>query len=138
VLIMALATFVFPFLALFLQSKGYSVAQTGLVVSLFGLGSIPAGPLAGWLADRVGRRPTLIASLLSAAAFTALLPSLSTLPGVAAVVFVLGLAVHAYWAPANALVADILPKERYADAFGLMYWERNIGVAVSFALGGAL
>lgn len=138
VLLMALATFVFPFLTLFLTARGYSVERAGVVVSLFGLGSIPAGPLAGSLADRIGRRPTLIGALLASAACTAALPFLPT-PGLVAVgALVLGVAVHAYFPAANAIVADVVPPERCGDAYGLMYWERNAGVAISFALGGAL
>jgi len=138
VLLMALATFVFPFLTLFLTSRGYSVERAGLVVSLFGAGSIPAGPLAGWLADRVGRRPTLVGALLASAACTASLPYLPTPALVAAGALVLGVAIHAYFPAANAIVADVVPPDRLGDAYGLMYWERNAGVAVSFALGGAL
>jgi predicted MFS family arabinose efflux permease len=51
---------------------------------------------------------------------------------------VLGVAVHAYHPAASAVVADVVPPDRYADAYGLMYWERNAGIAISFALGGAL
>jgi MFS family permease len=138
VLLMSLATFVFPFLALFLRARGYSVEHTGLLVALFGAGSIPAGPVSGWLADRVGRRPTLIGALLLAAALTALLPFLETPLVVAAGTLALGLAVHAYFPAANAVVADVVRPDRYADAYGLMYWERNLGVAGSFALGGQL
>jgi MFS family permease len=138
VLVMALATFVFPFLALFLRSRGYADEKIGLLVSLYGAGSIPAGPLAGWLADRVGRRVTLLGSLLCAASLTAALPLLATPALVGVGTFALGLAVHAYYPAANAIVADVVQPDRYNDAFGLMYWERNLGIAISFALGGAL
>src|SRR5919204_318729 len=44
-LVNALATFVFPFLALFLTSRGISVARAGLVVALYGGGNgAGAGP----------------------------------------------------------------------------------------------
>ncbi len=138
VLVMSLATFVFPFLALFLASRGFSPTQIGLVAALFGAGSIPAAPIAGWLADHLGRRPTLVGSLAVAAALTALLPALSSPWPIAAVALALGAALHAYFPVANAVVADVVPPDRYADAYGLMYWERNAGIAVSFALGGAL
>ncbi|MFO0582873.1 MAG: MFS transporter [Anaeromyxobacter sp.] len=136
--LMALATFVFPFLALFLTARGYSVEQAGILVSLFGAGSIPAGPIAGTLADRVGRRPTLVGALVAGAACTAALPFLEHPAVVAAGVLVLGVAIHAYFPAANAIVADVVPQDRLGDAYGLMYWERNAGVAISFALGGAL
>ncbi|MFT3914117.1 MAG: MFS transporter [Anaeromyxobacteraceae bacterium] len=138
VALMALATFVFPFLALFLTARGYSVEEAGLLVSLFGAGSIPAGPIAGTLADRLGRRPTLVGALVAGAACTAALPFLEHPAVVAAGVLVLGVAIHAYFPAANAIVADVVPRERLGDAYGLMYWERNAGIAISFALGGAL
>lgn len=136
--VMALATFVFPFLALFLGSRGFSPAATGLVAALFGAGSLPAGILAGQAADRLGRRPTLVGSLAAAAALTALLPALASPAALALAVLLLGVAVHAWWPAMNAMVADLLPPSRYADAYGLLYWERNAGIAFSFAVGGAL
>jgi MFS family permease len=69
----ALATFVFPFLALYLRARGFSVAQAGLVAGLFGAGSVVSGPRAGWSADRLGRRPTILLALLASATLTALL-----------------------------------------------------------------
>ena len=134
----ALATFVFPFLALYLRSRGLAPGAIGLVTALFGAGSLPAGPLAGNLADRLGRRPTLLGALLGSAALTALLPLFASPVALALDVLALGLAVHAYFPAMNAAVADLLPPERYADAYGLLYWERNAGLALSFVAGGAL
>jgi predicted MFS family arabinose efflux permease len=134
----ALATFVFPFLALFLGSRGFAPTRIGLMAALFGAGSLPAGPVAGSLADRFGRRPTLLAALVSAAALTALLAVLASPVAVALDVLLLGVAVHAYFSPMNAAVADLLPPERYAEAYGLLYWVRNLGIAFSFAVGGSL
>jgi len=136
--VMAAATFVFPFLALFLRSRGYSVTETGFLVALFGSGSIAAGPIAGWCADRAGRRPTLVAALAGASLLTATLPTFTSTWWTAAVTLALGMTVHAYWPAANAVIADVVPRERYADAYGLMYWARNAGIAFSFAVGGML
>lgn len=138
VFVMSLATFVFPFLALFLGTRGFSPSQVGLIAGLFGAGSIPAGPIAGHFADCMGRRPTLLVALASAAVFTALLPTFRSPWLIALGTLALGVAIHAYFPAANAVVADVVHKERYPDAFGRMYWARNIGVAVSFAAGGAL
>src|SRR5437763_14785026 len=60
-LLSALATFVFPFLALFLTARGMSPSTTGLVASFFSGGMIFAGPAGGAVADRIGRKaPVLI------------------------------------------------------------------------------
>jgi MFS family permease len=53
-------------------------------------------------------------------------------------VLALGIANHLYWPAANAVVADVLPPSRYEDAYGLLYWQRNAGMAVSFGAGGVL
>src|SRR5947209_19687645 len=59
-LLSSLGTFVFPFLALYLSSRGIDARETGLVVSLLGVGAVLAGPIGGQLADRVGRKPALL------------------------------------------------------------------------------
>src|SRR6478672_2445135 len=73
-LVNRMATFVVPFMALYLtQQRHLSVAWAGLVVSLFGAGGIGASLVGGMLADRIGRRPTMMFSLTASGLGTALL-----------------------------------------------------------------
>ena len=73
-LVNRLAGFVVPFLSLYLtQERGLPVEQATLIVSLHGAGSVVAGPVGGALADRVGRRTTLVAALWLGAAAMVLL-----------------------------------------------------------------
>jgi len=67
-LLSSLGTFVFPFLALYLSSRGVDARLTGLVVSLLGVGAVLAGPIGGQIADRVGRKPALLIALVFSAA----------------------------------------------------------------------
>jgi hypothetical protein len=61
--------FVLIFLAIYLtDARGLSPAQAGTVVAAYGLGAIGAGPIGGALADVIGRRPTLVASLIGGGA----------------------------------------------------------------------
>jgi MFS family permease len=138
VLVSALATFVFPFLALFLTARGFSPARAGMVASLFGAGMLVSGPIAGALADRFGRRPTMLFSLLGAAGSAGVLAFLSSLPAIAAVVFLFGLASQAVKVPSQATVADIVPLELRPRAFGLLYWANNAGTGASLLAGGLL
>lgn len=134
----ALATFVFPFLAIFLTARGLPPASAGLVVSLFGVGTLVAGPLAGALADRVGRRPTILAALLGSAASAVWLAFLSSPPAIAAAVLTFGVTSGSMHAPFMATVADVVPPEHRARAYGLAYWGNNVGVGVSLLGGGLL
>jgi MFS family permease len=134
----ALATFVFPFLALFLVARGFSPSRAGLVVALYGGGSVLAGPVAGSLADRVGRRPTLLASLVAGAALTALLAAAEAPAAIACGALALGLVTNAFRPAAQAIVADVVAPERRGQEFGLLYWASNLGMALALVLGGTL
>jgi len=59
-----LASFVLPFLSIYLvRDRGFLPAQAGRVLALYGVGVTVAGPLGGFLADRAGRRITMVLAL---------------------------------------------------------------------------
>src|SRR5450755_2041863 len=61
-LVNRLGSFVVPFLALYLtRVRGLSIGAAGVIVALWGAGSLASGPIGGILTDRVGRRSTLLA-----------------------------------------------------------------------------
>ena len=130
---------VLPFLALYLTGqRGFSVAQATLAVSLYGAGSFAGGFAGGWLSDRVGRRPVLLASLAGAAVPVALLPAAPTYAAVASCAFAFGLLAEMYRPAVSAAVADMLPDERQPQAYAIVYWAINLGAAVGPALGGLI
>src|SRR5947209_16654165 len=60
-------TFVLPFLAIYLTGLGYTMAQAGLAIGGYGIGTLAASLLGGYLADRLGRRKTIVLSMFSGA-----------------------------------------------------------------------
>jgi MFS family permease len=90
------------------------------------------------LADALGRRRTLLASLLLEAGTAALLAFLRAPLAIAAAVLVFGAAAAASRPPLRAVVADVVPEDRQARAFGWLYWADNAGVSVSMLAGGVL
>lgn len=134
----SLANFVFPFLAVYLTARGFPPAQAGIIVSLFGAGILVAGPVAGALADRVGRRPTLLAALLGAAASAGALALVSSPAAIGPLVFLFGFSAASGRAPVQATIGDVVPLASRQRAFGLAYWAENIGIGVSLLAGGAL
>src|SRR3954452_5861100 len=56
------------FLVLYLTTRGLPPAQIGLVLAAHGIGSLASQPIGGLLADRVGRRFTLLTGLLATSA----------------------------------------------------------------------
>src|SRR5258707_12615079 len=138
-LVNRLGGFVMPLLALYLTGpRGLSVEQVGLVVSLFGAGALCAGPLGGFLADHLGRRPTLILALVLGALAMLHLAFARAPLHIAAAAFLLGLFGELYRPAVSAAIADLVPSQDRPRAYGLLYWAVNIGFAVGSALGGAM
>lgn len=139
VLVNRAASFVAAFLALFLvQERGFDVAAAGRVVALYGVGGIAGAVVGGAVADRIGRRFTMLSSLaLSAAAVGSLALARGTF-GIAALTLLAGFAGQTYAPALNAAVADVVPLPDRRRAFGLVYWAANVGYGVGFAVAGAV
>ena len=138
-LINRLGGFVMPLLALYLSGpRGLAIQQVGLVISLFGAGTLCAGPIGGFLADRVGRRRTLVFALVSGALAMLHLAFARAPLHIAAAAFLLGLFGDLYRPAVSAAIADLVPAQDRRRAYGFLYWAVNLGFAVGSALGGAL
>lgn len=99
-----------------------STQQTGFFVSLLALGSVVGPVLAGRLADRVGRKQVVIASLLTAAVATAGLVAAGR--GFAAMLVALllmGIAVYNESPLTQAMVADVSPPHEREGAFSVYF-----------------
>jgi MFS family permease len=132
-----LGGFVIPFLSLYLTSqRGIPIAEAGLIVSLFGAGSFAAQLLGGELADRLGRRPVLLLSLLITPPVTVALGLARQLPLIAGLTLVLGFFTDLYRPAVNAAVADLVPPAARTRAFGTLYWAINLGAALAPILAG--
>src|SRR5438552_19194577 len=101
-------TFVIPFLVLYLTRTGYSIAQAGIAVGAYGGGHVMASMLGGHLADRIGRRNTIILSMFaSAAAMMALSQARSFVP-ILILACLAGTAAEMYRPASNALIVDLV------------------------------
>ncbi|WP_405855999.1 MFS transporter [Streptomyces sp. NBC_00090] len=130
--------FVLTFLSLYLtQELGHSAWFAGLVVALHGLGGVAGSPLGGTLADRWGRRPTMVTMHLAAAACAAALAVVTSPWAIATVVLLMGVAMQAVRPSINATIADIVPAHDVRRAYALNYWALNLGFAIASIGGGA-
>ncbi|MEW2085245.1 MFS transporter [Streptomyces sp. NPDC005283] len=133
-LVNRLGAFVATFMALYLTlERGYSPSYAGLVASLHGLGGVVSSLGAGVMADRLGRRPTMLIAQSSTAASVALLGFVQHPVAIAAVAFLVGMASNASRPAVQAMMADIVRPEDRVRAFSLNYWAINLGFAVSSA-----
>ncbi|MFI2633897.1 MDR family MFS transporter [Streptomyces collinus] len=131
-LVNRLGAFVATFMALYLTlDRGYSATYAGLVAALHGLGGVLSSLGGGVMADRLGRRPTLLIAQASTAVAVALLGFVHDPVAIAGVAFLVGMASNASRPAVQAMMADIVRPEDRIRAFSLNYWAINLGFAVS-------
>lgn len=136
-LVNRLGAFVATFMALYLTlDRGYSASYAGLVAALHGLGGVVSSLGAGVMADRLGRRPTLLIAQSSTAVSVAVLGFMQHPIAIAAVAFVVGMASNASRPAVQAMMADIVRPEDRVRAFSLNFWAINLGFAISSAAAG--
>ncbi|GLH99838.1 MFS transporter [Phytohabitans aurantiacus] len=126
------------FLVLYLtQERDLSPATAGAVVAAVGVGDIGSQLLGGWLADRIGRRHTMLVGFLGTAIALIALGSAETMPGICAAAVGVGLMAELFRPVGSAVVAD-LPAQERVRAFGLLFWAANLGFTVSTVAAGVL
>ncbi len=132
-----------PFLSLYLyQERGVSMTMVGTIVLISGLCSAVTQIFGGVITDRVGRRPLLIGAALTAAVLFIVMAFLIAARAPIwsiAVAYATGQSAMVVTRPANqAMVVDISPKKRLAEAYGILRVGMNLGWAIGPAMGGHL
>lgn len=132
-------TFVVTFLALYLTSERHlSTADAGVIASLWGAGALVGSPLGGVLADRIGRKATLMIGYVAVALALFSLSRVSDFAAIGALTFVVGVTSAVHRPACSAALADLVDDHDRARVFALFYWVVNLAFSVSPVLGSAL
>jgi MFS family permease len=130
---------VFFLLSLYLtRERGLRPELAGLIISLYAAGGLVGGPVGGALADRLGRRATLLVGTACAGTFMLALGFARSTFAIAAIAPFVGFFSNGCAPALQAAVADVVPSEDRSRAYGLLYWAINLGFAVASVVGGAL
>ena len=123
-----LGAFSLAFLTVLLsRSFGASLAVAGAVSAGFGLATIPSRLLGGRLADRIGRRRTILLGLVGCAAAQLGIATAPDLAVAAVCAMLLGLAFELYEPPSQAMIADAVPAGERASAYALLTTALAVG-----------
>jgi predicted MFS family arabinose efflux permease len=138
-LINRMGTMAVPFLVLYLtKDVGFTAEHAGLMLSLYGAGSLVASPFVGKLADRIGPVRVMKASLLASAAFMFAYPFARSTASVIAVTVLMAMATEAFRPASLSVLTDIAPPELRKAAFAVNRLAINLGMSVGPAVGGYL
>lgn len=116
-----LGAFTLPFLAVVLTLElGASVAQSGLILALFGFLTIPSRILGGQLADRLGSKRTIIGGLCGCAVAQLWIAGSQSLWSAVLAVALLGMVFEIYEPPSQAIIADVTDPADRPAAYSLL------------------
>lgn len=131
--------FVAPILTFYLtRHRGLSLGEAGSIIALFGAGTVVASLVGGALADRLGRKITMVGSLFGGACAMLWVSASSSLWTLGASVLVLGFVGDLYRPAVHAFVADVVPPEHRQRAYGFLYWAINLGFSIAPVAAGAV
>ena len=129
----------YPFFALYITQRfGVDMIQVGLLFAVFSAGNIIGSMVGGALADKYGRRVMIIIGLIVSgigSIFMGLVDDLNVFFILAAS---LGLVGNIGGPARQAMVVDLLPKEKQAEGFGIMRIFMNLAATAGPILGGFL
>ncbi|MFD0885095.1 MDR family MFS transporter [Streptosporangium algeriense] len=136
-LVNRIGSFVLLFLTIFLvRERGLTDVQAGLIIGLWGAGGAVGAMMGGILADRWGRRPTLLVSQLCSALLIIALGLSRGFWLTCACALALGLFAEAARPAFSAMMIEVVPEKDRVRAFSLNFWAHNLGFACSAVLAG--
>jgi MFS family permease len=137
-LFLASSSFVFPYLGLYLRENlGISLTLVGVAQGVSSFAGMSFQILGGFWADRRGRRGVMLLALAaSAVLFGALVVAHAVWLAVSLVIAQGALGWPMFLTASNAMVADLVPQDRTAEAYGLLRVAMNAGVIAGPAIAG--
>lgn len=132
-------TMALPFLILYLtQRAGLAPERAGLLLAVYGSGSLVSAPVSGWLSDRVGPKRMMELSLLFAGLLLLLYPFADGFAALVALTLCWSIAADALPPASLALMSALVPAEQRKAAFALNRLAVNLGMSIGPAAGGLL
>jgi len=143
--VLVLATFIdrlgafllFPFFAIYITNRfGVDLIQVGFLFSVFSAGNIIGGIIGGALADIYGRRAMILIGLIASGVSSILMGLVDDLNIFYILAAFMGLLGNFGGPARQAMVADLLPKEKQSEGFGILRVAVNLSATVGPILGG--
>jgi len=138
-LVNKLGTFIVPYLALvLLRDFRMDERHAASLIFAYGAGSFVSILAGGVLTDRLGRRRTLLLSLIGSGALAVLMGLVPEPRLFAPLLVAFGFVADLYRPAASAMISDLLPSRERASGFAGLRMAVNIGWASGTALGGLI
>jgi MFS family permease len=131
------SSMVWPFLTIYLRQRlDVPLTTIALLLTANALAGLASTSIAGPAVDRFGRKGAMVLSLGVGCLFMLALGRVDTLAGAVALMVFKGMTDPLYRVGSDAMVADLIPPAKRADAYALLRMIANLGVAIGPSIGG--
>jgi MFS family permease len=138
-LVNRMGTMAIPFLVLYLtRDVGLTAVHAGLMLGLYGAGSLVVSPFLGRMADRVGHVRMMKASLASSGLVMMAYPFARTTGSLVVVTLLLAVTAEAFRPASLSVLTDLVPPDQRKAAFAVNRLAINLGMSIGPAVGGYL
>ncbi|SEI97775.1 Predicted arabinose efflux permease, MFS family [Dyadobacter sp. SG02] len=128
-----------PFMSMYItQSLHRSIEDAGLIITLFGVGSVLGAMAGGYLTDKLGFQPVQIGSLVLSGIFFVLFSFVTDFAMLCALIVVLSFFVEAFKPANQTAIAAYSSPERLIRSYALNRLATNIGFGFGTGVGGLL
>ena len=130
---------IWPFLLLYASQRlELPMAAVATLLTINAAAGVASSFLAGPIIDRFGRKWMMVGGLALHSVTYLMLSRADTLLEFAGLMALSGAVAPLYMVGADAMLADLVPKEHRTDAYALMRLSANAGIAIGPAVGGVL
>lgn len=132
-------SFILPFLTIVLRRE-YQLTEreVGLLLLAYGGGSLVSVLVGGALTDRLGRRFTLLLSLVGSGTLALALGFAGSIRTFVPLLVLFGFLADLYRPASSSIIGDVLPSSQRASGFAGLRLAINLGFAFGMSLGGLL
>jgi MFS family permease len=133
------ASMIWPFLMLYVSyTLHVPLTTVGGLATLNAVVGLVAVFIGGPITDRLGRKWVMVFSLIANGLAFAAMSQAHSLAAFAILMSITGAFNPLYRVSSDAMMADLVPPEKRADAYALLRMSNNVGVAIGPAVGGIL
>ncbi|HEY1620894.1 MAG TPA: MFS transporter [Streptosporangiaceae bacterium] len=130
-----MAGFLQIFIVLYLTARGFPPAAAAGALTAYGAGNIAGLVAGGWLADRLGVRRAIMASMAASAVLLLSILELTAYPAIVLAVGTVGAVTQVYRPAAAELLSVVTPPDRQTMIFSMQQLALNIGATTAPLLG---
>ena len=130
---------VLPFMSMYItQSLHRTIADAGLIVTLYGIGSVLGAMAGGYLTDKIGFRPVQIVSFIISGLLFLLFGQIDDFTGLCLLTIVLSFFVEAFRPANSTAIASYSSPQNLTRSYSLNRLAQNVGFGFGTSVGGIL